>query len=98
MRICKKLLNKFDEYPLHMQIILIISLIRSKCIEDHILVTNLFDKIFQSKYLDHYIMTSLKNILYNHRQRVETFGRIPERNSILNRKTLLNEKIFMDAF
>ena len=42
-------------------------------------------------------MGSLKQIARNHRDRVEAFGRIPERNKVLGRVSTEKELVFMRA-
>ncbi len=91
-----KFLSQFIDYlPLHVNIFVILSYCHQESVESHQECKLLIKKIV-TKYSDFEIIKSLESIFYNHYDRIMLFGRIPERNNILNRKSSEQENIYMN--
>lgn len=91
----KKLLHCYDKLPIVIQIMFVLVLIhqednncQSKSKE---IVSSLKNKV------ENPLFSKLMEIVKNHNLRIELFGRIPERNTILNRKSTQSEIIFMNS-
>ena len=86
--------KKINELPFHMVCTVIICLSHSENIRDHNIVSDLIKNI---SYNEYQVFASLKKIFKNHSFRVYNFGRIPERNKILNRTNTIMEKAFLES-
>jgi len=91
----KKLIHCYDKLPLIIQIMFVLVLIHQ---EDKIcqskskeVISNLENKI------SNHLFSKLTEIVKNHNLRIELFGRIPERNLILDRKSTQTEIVFMKS-
>ena len=67
-------------------------LIHSEDLSDHIFGHNLIDTYLKTyKYYD-----KIKTSWNNHTVPIKKFGRYPHRNNILNRKSTIEEKAFLE--
>ena len=96
-KLTHNLLEKYDNLPLNMKLTLIICLAHSENITDHYLIKEKLSSIKKDKKCDYSIYQALYTITINHRDRIELFGRIPERNKILNRISTENELIYLNS-
>lgn len=98
LRLCLSLINS-DNYiklPLHIKITLMICLIHSENAENQNLAKKLFQDINKFDHRNEWdILNSLKLIIDRHNDRIDLFGRIPERNSIIGRASTEKELIFL---
>jgi uncharacterized protein (DUF924 family) len=90
------LLELIDYLPTHFIITIIICLIHSENLDiqkriKNIVLTNIKLKKLYTLY------PTIKQIINNHYERILFFGRIPERNIILNRKSTNEEICFMQC-
>lgn len=88
--------NEHLRMPFHMLITLFLCLIHSENVEDHVIAKKMLNKmkIDYSKYYE--LISAMDTIYENHNSRIEMFGRIPERNKFLNRKSTTAEIVFMN--
>ncbi len=93
-----KFLSQFSDFlPLHVNIFITLSYCHQESLEDQKYYEHIIHKVCNKYQNSHYeIIKSLKNIFYNHFDRIKLFGRIPERNIFLNRQTSTQEKVYMD--
>ena len=84
----KKFLNKLNEDKIHF---LLLPLIHSEDIKDHIVGHDLVDK-FLKNHLDY---KKIKKAWNDHTIAIKKFGRYPHRNNILNRVTTDKEELFL---
>lgn len=82
--------------PLHYSIQLILCLIHSESIVDQNYSLQIISEL-EEQYKFNDIIKQIKKIAENHKLRIELFGRIPERNILLGRKTTECEHAFMNA-
>lgn len=87
----------FELLPIHFKITTIICMIHSENIEDHELVNQNIHFINEYRNLSYKLKQSLKQIIRNHSERIQLFGRIPERNKFLNRVSTIDEKVYLNA-
>lgn len=80
--------------PTHVQVTVIIGLIHQENIEDQSLATTLMAAI-PDQALERPIQQALTSIVGKHNERVACFGRIPERNVVLNRPSTLEELTYL---
>lgn len=93
-----KFLSNYMEYlPLHVNIFIILSFCHQESKDEHKRCVDLVQKI-KDKYkrVNFEIVNTLYQIFQNHYDRIIMFGRIPERNNILNRQSTILEKVFMN--
>lgn len=90
-------INSYKEYPIHIIITIIMTLIHSESIDDQIqageIIIFLKEK-YKSK--NNLIIRQLSLIHHNHYDRIKLFGRIPERCLYLNRPMTDEERIYLD--
>lgn len=93
----KFLSNYIDYMPFHVNIFIILSFCHQELKETHIECSKLI-QIIKDKYVKKYfqIVNILSQIYQNHYDRILLFGRIPERNIILNRPSTEEEKVFIN--
>lgn len=93
---CDALLSKFSVYPLQVQLTLLICLIHSESMVVHITAQELLREVVSSKYIESSIKVSMTKIVFDHRERIQLFGRIPERNKLLGRATSIEEQAYLE--
>ena len=86
--VSKDYLYRLNEDKIHF---LLLPLIHSEDIKDHIFGHNLVDK-FLKNHLDY---EKIKKAWNDHTVAIKKFGRYPHRNKILNRDTTDKEKLFL---
>lgn len=93
-----KFLSQFVDYlPLHVNIFIVLSFCHQESLSEHKLCEQILNKLYDKyKNSNSMIMESLKNIFHNHYDRIKLFGRIPERNRLLNRQSTILETVYMD--
>lgn len=96
-KICQELLTNFNNIPLHNKLTIIICLIHSENINDQNKVTELIENISTDKCIDPSILITITKIHSNHKYRVQTFGRIPERNKYVGRISTPKEYAYLSA-
>jgi len=96
-KLTHSLLNEFNTLPFNIKLTLIICLVHSENITDHYLIQEKLPFIKKDVKCDSSIYQALYTITINHKDRIELFGRIPERNIILNRQSTENEIIYLDS-
>lgn len=94
----KQLVEKFETLPFCFKLTVVISLVHSENLSDHKIIKDNFDKIQRDPRCDPCIAKAIYEIARNHRERIELFGRIPERNKFLGRVTTPHEAVYMSAF
>uniref|UniRef100_A0A0G4I0G2 DUF924 domain-containing protein n=1 Tax=Chromera velia CCMP2878 TaxID=1169474 RepID=A0A0G4I0G2_9ALVE len=93
------LFSRIDELPVHFKVTVIVALCHTESVE----VQNEVSKYVKERFCPLYdsthpeLVASLQRISCNHRERVVLFGRIPERNEILGRKSTEAETAFLAA-
>ncbi len=90
-------LSKFIEHlPFHVNIFIVLAFCHQESLDAHKTCSSLIEKI-KNKYSKNYfeITNTLIKIFQNHFDRIQLFGRIPERNAILNRPSTPEEKVYM---
>jgi uncharacterized protein (DUF924 family) len=92
-----QLLEKFDDLPLNIKLTLIICLVHSENIHDHDLIKEKMPLIKKDSKCDMSIYNALHIITINHKDRIELFNRIPERNKILGRINTDKELIYLNS-
>ena len=97
-RLVEDVMPYWDILPIPIRITCILVYIHSEDIEDLSIVNTLLEKIHETMRNYPVIMTALKGIAKNHRDRMTMFGRIPERNRFLNRPSTDTELAFLSAF
>jgi len=93
------MLAKYIDYlPFHISIFVILSHCHQENLDVHTKCKSLMDKL-KTKYIssNNIIITTLYNLFNNHYDRVSLFGRIPERNNILSRKSTDKEIAYMKS-
>jgi uncharacterized protein (DUF924 family) len=84
--------------PIQFLLTIIICLIHSEQIEHLDLVKSLIQQyVVRNPSIDTNLLTSLNGIAKNHYDRVQSFGRIPERNRFIGRQSTPAEISFMKA-
>lgn len=91
------LMPKWSSLPLPIQISCILVYIHSEDKEDLKIVADLLEKV--NKPMQNYpdVFRSLQGIANNHKDRMQLFGRIPERNRFLNRLSTDKEMIYLSV-
>ena len=99
--IAKKYINKvlpyFDTLELIFKLTIIISLVHYENINEQILSLKLAQTIKNNNKCSEIIWISIKKIIENHKERIELFGRFPERNKYLNRKNTEKENTWLKS-
>jgi uncharacterized protein (DUF924 family) len=92
------LTNYIDYLPFHISIFVILSHCHQENPNVHMNCKELMNKL-KLKYMssNNVIINTLNNLFNNHYDRVSLFGRIPERNNILGRKSTDNEIAYMKS-
>lgn len=93
----KQLLPYFDDLHLIFKLTIIIGLVHSEDLDDQNINIELLKKIKKNRLCSNELYLTVKQITINHRERIELFGRIPERNIILNRRSTPEELSYMNA-
>jgi uncharacterized protein (DUF924 family) len=70
-------------------------MIHSEDIMDHKIIKKLLPQIKSDPKCDPSLYVALIGIFKNHNERIQLFGRIPERNKYLGRTSTDEEKIFL---
>jgi uncharacterized protein (DUF924 family) len=84
--------------PVQFLLTIVICLIHSEQIEHLDLVKSLIEEyVVRNPSIDSNLLTSLNGIATNHYDRVQLFGRIPERNRFIGRQSTPAEISFMNA-
>ncbi|CAF4573239.1 unnamed protein product, partial [Rotaria sp. Silwood2] len=84
--------------PIQFLLTIVICLIHSEQIEHQDLVKSLIQQyVLRHPSIDPNLLTSLSGIAKNHYDRIQLFGRIPERNRFIDRQSTLTEISFMKA-
>ncbi|KAJ3085509.1 hypothetical protein HK102_014107 [Quaeritorhiza haematococci] len=89
------LIPNLQALPTHYLLTLALCFIHSESLPHHTLVSAIISHLQTRPNMDEFVFNSLRNIARNHRERVQTFGRIPERNKLLGRESTEDEKTFM---
>ncbi|CAF1495495.1 unnamed protein product [Adineta steineri] len=88
----------FSHIPIQYILTILICLIHSEDIQDLNRVKNLIEEYVKTNSsIDLNLLGSLNGILKNHYDRLQLFGRIPERNRFINRQSTQDEISFMNA-
>ncbi len=95
LKITKSLIENFDSLHFCFKLTIIICMIHSEDISDHEIIKILLLKIKNDFKCDSQLYISLYQIYINHYDRIKMFGRIPERNIFLGRKSTPEEKIYL---
>jgi uncharacterized protein (DUF924 family) len=87
--------NHEQTTPLFVMISIVLTLIHSECLDDHLkvselLISNKFPSIEHSG-----VMTTLREIAKRHKERVYVFGRLPERAKIKHCRLTQDEQTFL---
>jgi uncharacterized protein (DUF924 family) len=84
--------------PIQFLLTILICLIHSEQIEHLDLVKRLIQQyVVTNPSIDSNLLTSLNGIAKNHYDRIQLFGRIPERNRFIGRQYIPEEISFMNA-
>lgn len=90
--------NALSSLPIQFILTILICLIHSEQIGHLDLVKSLIQQyLVRHPCIDSNLLTSLNGIVKNHYERIQSFGRIPERNSRIGRASTLAELAFMNA-
>ncbi len=87
-----------DYLPFHINIFIILAFSHQECLQSHKMCALFIEKIkekFEKNYFE--ITNTLITLFQNHYDRIQLFGRIPERNKILNRQSTHQELVFMSS-
>ena len=76
---------------------IMICLVHSEKLVHHDIIQKLFDIIKERKEIFDDLKKTLLTILRNHRDRIELFGRYPERNKFLGRTSTEEEFVYLNA-
>jgi uncharacterized protein (DUF924 family) len=95
LKFAKSLLKDFDSLYFCFKLTVVICLIHSEDLSDHKIIKTLLPVIKSDKKCDPALYVALFGIHTNHNDRIEMFGRIPERNKFLGRISSENEKIYL---
>ena len=83
--------------PFHFILTIMICLVHSEKLVHHDIIQKLFDIIKERKEIFDDLKKTLLTILRNHRDRIELFGRYPERNKFLGRTSTEEEFVYLNA-
>lgn len=90
--------SQLSDLPIQFLLTIIICLIHSEQIEHLDLVKSFIQQcVVTNPSIDSSLLTSLNGITKNHYDRIQLFGRIPERNRCINRQSTSEEISFMKA-
>ncbi len=93
----EKVLPYFETLHLIFKLTIVIGLVHSENIADHELNIKLLQSVKSDRKLDDQLSSAISTIVRNHRERVQMFGRIPERNKYLGRISTVEEEAYMRA-
>uniref|UniRef100_A0A6C0KY68 Uncharacterized protein n=1 Tax=viral metagenome TaxID=1070528 RepID=A0A6C0KY68_9ZZZZ len=93
----EELMPRWNSLPIPIQVSIILVYIHSEDIEDLKVVANLLEDIKKPMQNFPSVWISLTGIAKNHNDRMTMFGRIPERNRFLGRKSTEKEIMYMDS-
>jgi hypothetical protein len=94
----QKLMEFWNILPTPIRVSIILVYIHSEDTNDLAKVKELLNKIEVEMRSYNTVWTSLNGIATNHRDRMNLFGRIPERNKFLNRNSTEQEITYMSSF
>ena len=95
LQLAKRLLLKEESLPLHGKLAVIICFMHSENIADHEAIQAFAATTLTNQHLDPCVRSALKQMIACHCKRIALFGRIPERNMILNRVSSLAEVLYL---
>ena len=84
LKYAKSLLEEFETLFFCFKLTIIICMIHSEDIEDHEIIKKLLPQIKSDPKMDPKLYIALIGIFNNHNERINMFGRIPDRKSVLN--------------
>lgn len=95
----QNILNNYDIYKLNIEYLLVLFLacIHQENIEIHNIAKKILNIIKTHSLCDKTLYESITNIFINHNERIKLFGRYPERNNFISRKTNDLELIYMKS-
>jgi len=96
--IAREFMEMFDLLPYVVKVTVALCYVHSEDISDHIAIEHIPKKLSESVFNHPMVNQSLSAIMANHRDRIETFGRVPERNRYLGRVSSTEEKVYMKSF
>ena len=91
----KELMEIFDQHPFCVKLTVILCFIHSENIKDFDTIASKIGIIRNDMKCDQKLFNALNNIVSRHRERVELFGRIPERNIMISRCSTEREFIYL---
>ena len=94
----QKLMEFWDILPTPIRVSIVLVYIHSEDMNDLDKVQNLLNNLKDEMRSYNSVWTSLNGIATNHRDRMNLFGRIPERNKFLNRTSSDKEITYMSSF
>ena len=94
----EKIIPFWDNLPTPIKVSCILVYIHSEDIHDLEKVNEYINKISSEMGNFPSVFTALKGVAKNHYDRMIMFGRIPERNILLNRKSTAEEESYLAAF
>jgi uncharacterized protein (DUF924 family) len=92
-----KVISEFDEFELVFKLTIIIAFVHIENIDIQNMNVVLLYKIKNDPKISEILWYAMKIIINNHKERIELFGRFPERNKFLNRENTLDEQIYLDS-
>jgi len=92
--LAQQLVEHMQYIPIQFNISIIMSFVHQESLQDLKKCRLLIDAL-ENKYPQYNVLTNLNLIYKNHNDRIELFGRVPERNKFFNRPSTEQELIYL---